>query len=135
MKFKFIEHTADIQFRAYGKSLEEIFRNATEALTKSICEDKIKNKKKIRISVKGNDLENLLYNYLEELIVLFDSEGFILSKVLKIKIDKKNLKLDCEVVGDSGDYEVYSHVKAITYNEMFVRKEKGNWICQVTLDV
>lgn len=135
VNYEFIEHTADIQFKAYGKTLEEAFSNCAYAMVESICKDKIKENKKIKFEVKGKDLESLLYNFLEELLVLFDSEHFILSKVLRIKIDKENFSLNCEVVGDSGDYEVYSHIKAVTYNEMFVRKEEGKWVAQVTLDV
>ncbi len=147
MKYEFIEHTADVQFKAYGKSLEEVFSNCAYAFVESICKEDVLKKKKIKFNVQGNDLENLLYNFLEELLFLFDSEGFILSKILKMKIDEKNLKLNCEIIGDSGDYEVYSHVKAVTYNSMFVRKEigkketeesgqeEGGWIAQVVLDV
>ena len=136
MKYKFIEHTADIEFDAYGKSLEEVFSNCSYAFVESICHDKILEKKKIKFSVEGNDLENLLYNFLEELLFLFDSEHFILSEVLKIEIDEEKKKLVCEVVGDIAEnYEIISHVKAVTYNSMFVRKKGGSWIAHVVLDV
>ena len=73
MKYEFIDHTADIMFKAYGKDLEGSFSNAAIAMTKSFCEEKVKGNLKKEISVEGNDLENLLYNFLEELLVLFDS--------------------------------------------------------------
>ena len=136
MKFEFIPHTADIQIKAYGKNLEESFKNSALALTQSICTQKIKEKKKIKINVKGKDLESLLYNFLEELLIFFDSEYFILSSIKKIKINEKNFTLDAELLGDlAQNYEVHSHVKAVTYNEMSVKKEKDKWITLVTLDV
>ncbi len=136
MKYEFIEHTADVEFRAYGKTLMEVFTNAAIATTKSICEKEIKEDRGIKIEVEGRDLESLLYNFLEELIILFDSEGFLVSNVKKMKIDEEEKTLSCVLIGDSeGSYEIFSHIKAITYNEMFVRKENGVWICQVTLDV
>jgi len=44
MKYKFMEHTADIQFQAFGKTLEESFSNSALALTKSITDDSISKK-------------------------------------------------------------------------------------------
>jgi len=136
MKYEFIEHTADIQFKSYGESLEESFSNAAEALVHTICYDPIKSTKIKKIKIKGNDLENLLYNFLEELVFLFDSEQFILSKIKNMKINQKTFELVAELVGDSAEkYEIYSHIKAITYNDMFVKNESGGWTCQVILDV
>ena len=78
----------------------------------------------------------MLYNFLEELLFLFDSEKFFLANIKGIKIDKKNLKLDAEVFGDYAEnYEIHLDVKAITYNEMFVKEKKDKWISQVVLDV
>ncbi|NCN51470.1 archease [archaeon] len=131
--YKFIKHTADIQFQIEGKSIEEIFLDSASALMNSICKEKIKSKIKKEIAVEGHDFESLLYNFLEEILFLFDSEQFLISKIEKIKIDK--FKLKCVLFGDKGNYEIISHVKAVTYNEMYVKKEKSSWKAQVTLDV
>jgi len=104
----------------------------------SVSDDKIKSKKKFKFEVNGRDLESLLYNFLEELLFLFDTEEFFLSKVEKIKIDREKLKLEAEVSGDKAEnYEIHLDVKAITYNEMFVKFEekKKQWTAQVVLDV
>ena len=136
MKYKFLEHTADVKFRAYGETLEKAFVNSSEALVHSICQDEIKKSKIKKISIKGKNLENLLYNFLEELIYLFDSEQFILAKIKSLKLNEKELILNAELEGENAkNYEIYSHIKAVTYNEMFIKKEKGFWVCQVVLDV
>jgi len=137
-KFKFLEHTADIKFNAFGKTLEEAFENSALAMFGSVSDDKIKSKKKFKFKVSGRDLESLLYNFLEEILFLFDTEEFFLSKVEKIKIDTEKLKLEAEVSGDEAkNYEIHLDVKAITYNEMFVKfdEKKKQWITQVVLDV
>ncbi len=139
MKYKFIEHTADIEFDAFGKNLEEVFSNCAFAFVESICKEKIKGKVKKNFEVEGKDLENLLYNFLEEFLVFFDSENFILSKILDIKIRELEFgswKLEVEIVGDDAkNYEIISHVKAVTYNSMFVKKEENDWKAHVVLDV
>ena len=135
-KFKFLEHTADIKFQAFGKSIEEMFGNSALAMFNSMYDGKVKDKKKLKVKAKGKDFESLLYNFLEELLVLFDGEGFFLSKEGKMKIDKKKFLLEAEVVGDDAkNYTFDIDVKAITYHQMFVKQEKGGWICQVVVDV
>jgi SHS2 domain-containing protein len=139
MKYKFIPHTADIKFQCFGKNLEETFENAFLALKHIIVGNiKIKNNEKKKIFIKGKDLEALLNSFLEEFLFLLDSNGFLLNKIEKIEINEKNNKytLKAFVFGDSvSDYKISNQVKAITYNEMFVKKNKERWICQVVLDV
>lgn len=137
MRFRFLEHTADMKFQAYGKSLEEAFKNAALAL-REVISGKIKVMEKIskRIEIEGRDFESLLYNFLEELLFLLDAEGFLFSQIKDIKIDKKNFKLKAVIFGDKAKrYDFTNEVKAITYNEMFVKKEKNKYVIQAVLDV
>jgi len=133
-KFMFLEHTADVKFQAFGKTLEEAFRNSALAVANAIFKEKVKEKISKKIKVKGKDNERLLYEFLEELLVLLDSKDFILSRVKTIKI--KDGVLEAEVIGDkASDYDFSNQVKAVTYNEMIVKKEKDKWVIQVVLDV
>ena len=132
-KFKFFEHTADVKFRAYGKTLDKAFENAALAMFHAMYKGKIAKKTKIKIKVKGNDKESMLYNFLEELLFLLDTKSFFLSSV-KIKITDN--KLESELFGDnSKNYKVMTDVKAVTYNEMFIKHEKNKWVVQVVVDV
>lgn len=136
-KFKFLEHTADIKFQAFGNSLEKTFENSALALKESITE-KIKIKPLIEknINIKGEDLPSLLYNFLEEFLFLLDSESFLFSKIQEIKIDQKNLILKAIVLGDKAEnYDFSNNVKAITYNDIFVKKQGKEWIAQIVIDV
>jgi len=136
MKYKYFEHTADIKFQAFGKTLEEAFENSALAMFNAMYGRNIKEKIKKNIKVSGTDLENLLYNFLEEFLFLMDSEGFFMSSC-KVKIKEgKKYELEAEVKGDEAkNYPISLDVKAVTYNSMFVKKEKNNWICQVVIDV
>lgn len=134
MKYKFIEHTADVQFEAYGKSLEEGFSNSAEAMIKSITDDKIEKVLEKSFDISGKDYESLLYEFLEEILFVFESENLIFAGIKKININKFNLK--CVMYFDySKNYNFFSHVKAITYNEMIIKKENNRWILKAVLDV
>jgi SHS2 domain-containing protein len=134
-KFKFLEHTADVKFQAFGSTLGKAFSNSALALAEVMTKKtKIKSKVKKKIKVSGKDNSSLLYNFLEEFLFLFDSQGFILSKIEKLRI--KEDKLEAEVSGDNvRNYKISQDVKAVTYNSMFIKKEKGKFIIQVVLDV
>jgi len=135
MRYKFLPHTADVKFQAFGKTEEEVFENAALALKEVMIKKiKIQSKIKKKIEIGGKDKESLLYNFLEEFLFLLDSENFLLVEINKIKI--KDNKLEMEILGDkASNYKFSNDVKAITYNEMFVKKEKGRFICQVVVDV
>ena len=134
-KYEFLEHTADVKLKAYGKTIEEAFCNSAYALKEKIIGKKIVLKKiKKEIKVAGKDNEKLLYNFLEEFLYLLDAKDFIFSKINKINIEGN--KLTAEISGDkASSYKFSNSVKAITYNEIFVKKDKNNFICQVVLDV
>jgi len=139
-QFKFLEHTADIKFQAYGKTLEEAFSNAAVAMFNIITDTKLIEKKITKsITTNAPDLKSLLYNFLEELLFLIDTEFFILSSVFDLRINKVNNKylLTAVVVGDKIDekYPLNGDIKAITYNEMEIKEEKGNFTVQVVIDV
>lgn len=135
-KFKFLEHTADVKFQAFGKSVEKVFENSALAMVNAVTSQRIKKKIKKNIKIKGKDFESLMYNFLEEILFIMDTEAFVLASIKKLKINKDNFELKAELIGDfSKKYEFHLDIKAITYNEMFVREENKKWIAQVVLDV
>lgn len=136
MKYKFFPETESLKFKAFGDTIEEVFVNSAIATSEAMCEDKILSMRQLKIKVKGRDMESLLCNFLEELLFLIDSKSFILSKVRDIKIDKKSFKLIAKISGDDAEsYKITRHVKAVTYSEMYIRKENKKWVAQVVLNV
>jgi len=137
-KFSFIDHTADIMFRAEGKSLEEAYLNSALALKEVMLGNlKVESREKRTISVDGKDEESLLMDFLEEFLYMLDAEDFIISEIKSLRIILSGrFKIEAEVYGDkASNYKFTNDVKAITYNEMFVKSENGKWTTQVVLDV
>lgn len=141
-KFKFLQHTADAKMQAFGRDMEEAFSNAALGMfSLMVNTKKVEKKIKKKISVKGKDNKALLYNWLEEMLFLLDSETFLLNSVKKIEIKGGSLK--AVVVGDkaSKKYNTHGEVKAVTYNEMDIKESKGSKgkkcrvILQVVLDL
>ena len=136
MKFEYFEHTADVKFRSYGKDLQEAFANAAYALTNIITDyEKIEKKIEQSFSIEAEDEKALLYDFLEQFLILFDSENFVLKEITEIKIE--NLKLSVKFTGDNElkKYDIHTHVKAITYHEMEIIEEQGKVTIQAVPDI
>ena len=135
MTYKFLEHTGDVKFRVESNSLEEMFISAADALLETIYGNiRVHSKKELEFKVNGSDIEELLYNFLEEFLFLLDSKNLLIAKIKSLRISKNSLI--CVVLGDDAeDYKFVNNVKAVTYSDMFVRHERKKFICEVVLDV
>lgn len=134
--YRFLPHTADAKFRAYGRTLEEAFINSAYAITDVITDHtKIKQTTEKTIKVESENQESLLYDFLEQFLILLDSESFLLHEVKELKIEEN--KLTAKVAGDTHpeNYEIDTHIKAVTYQEMFIKKEDNQWVIQVIVDI
>lgn len=132
MKYKYLEHTADIKFQSFGISIEEAFSNAAYAMVNILCEKKVSEKITKKIKVNGIDKKALLYSFLEEILFILNTESFLLSRVKEIKIGKN--ELTATLIGDnSTNYKLGLDVKAVTYNDMIIQENPV--MVQVVLDI
>ena len=140
-QYEYLPHTADVKFKAYGKTLEEAFANAATAMFNVMVETaKVKPKTTKKIAAEGGDLPALLQSFLEQFIILLDTDNFFLATVKKIEIKKSsrgNYSLAAEAAGDEAkNYETIGpQVKACTYNSMFVKQQGKQWAVQVVVDI
>tara|TARA_Y100000310_G_C20445258_1_gene698077 strand:- start:4 stop:417 length:414 start_codon:yes stop_codon:yes gene_type:complete len=137
MSFEYLPHTADVKFKAKGKDLNEVFSSSALATYNVLIDvKKIKLNEKRKIEVESKNKESLLYDFLERLIILIDSEDFIGGKVNKLKISKNNTKLEAEIIGDDvSNYDTHGDIKAATYADMEIVEKKGNCYAIVVLDI
>lgn len=137
MSYEFLSHTADVKFKVTSASWNEMFVDAANALNEVMLgKIKIEENEERSFEVEGKDLETLLHNLLEEFLFLLDAEDFVLSKIKSLEFDREKLKIKISVVGDAGlNYEFTNDVKAITFNDMYVKENEGKFECQVVLDV
>jgi len=137
MSYEFLEHTADVKFRVKGSSFEEVFSSAADAMNEVIRGDiKIVEQRAVTFDVKGKDIEELLYNFLEEFLFLLDAEDFLVSSVSEIEINKETFELKAVVMGDSAEnYKFTNDVKAVTYSDMKIYEKGDSVFAEVVLDV
>lgn len=139
--YEYLEHTADVKFRAYGKTPDEMLGNAALALFNSMIDTAtVQVKETWEVKLSGSDLEQLAYEWLSELVFLFETELAVFSK-FDVKLDRNgDLKLDARIGGEKIDparHAFDNEVKAVTLHEFEVKniEEIDLWCLQVVLDV
>jgi len=135
MKYKYLQGviTSDVMFEAYGKTPREVFENAAIAMSETICHD-VESRISIRVRVKGKNLKDLLYNWLQELIAQIDIEEMFFSKFKILKITET--ELEAELFGEPITPEKgETVVKAVTYHGFDLRIKKDRYVATVSVDI
>ena len=136
MKFEFLEHTADLRFRAWGDSLDECFENSARAMWTAIIEqDTVATKAEKKMELEADSVEVLLHDFLSELLFLFETEGLVF-KDFEVSIRDK--RLSAVAKGERFDpkrHKIETEIKAVTYHEMLIKEEMGEWSATVLCDI
>lgn len=134
--FELLEHTADIGIAARGKSLEELFGAAARALMAVISQKApVEARQEKTVEVTGEELDELLVNWLNEILFLFES-GFF-PACFEIEAAERTV-LKAKVRGeafDPGRHPIEREVKAATYHLIRVEQQGGEWHARVYLDL
>lgn len=121
MRYRTLDHTADVMVEALGGSLEECFANAAYALTDQMVDaDQVRPLETREVLAEGHDHESMLYNFLSELLFVFDVSGLLFSD---LSVRFLGNKVICQARGevfDPGRHRPKKEVKAITYHMMEV---------------
>lgn len=118
-RYEHLEHTADALVRARGKDLSEMFASAAYALFDQITDvKKVKPKGEMKIVLEAESREQLLVDFLQELLFLNDTEDLVFSR-FDVNTDGK--KLEAYVWGEKFDEKRHpkrSVVKGVTYHRL-----------------
>ncbi len=139
--FSHEEHTADVLIHAWGRTMEEAFEYAAKGVYEVITDtSKVKPSKRIDIRIEGIDTYNLLYRWIEEMLLYTDSEGMVFSIFRVCRIIKKEDSwiIESSVWGEPFNPEKHEHrtiVKAMTYAQMEIKEQDGCWHVSFVVDI
>ena len=135
--YRIIDHTADMGFEVKGNSKVKVFETAALAFFDIMWETENRNESTPEaIEVTGSDTKELMVNFLEEFLYLYDAKGLIctdlkIEKVLKTRLNAMawlrpfDEKKDLEVLG----------VKAVTYHQLYIGEKNDRWTARIFLDI
>jgi SHS2 domain-containing protein len=139
-EYRFLEDVAiaDAAFEAKAESIEELFQTCAQATFEVMADTKtIEHKYKEDVELVGENLEELLFDWLAELIYLKDSKSMLFGK-FEVKIAQKDgYRLNASIWGEPADqkkHQVRVDVKAVTYHLLEVKQTDNKWTAKVILD-
>ena len=136
--YELFEHTADLGLRATAPDLPSLFAEMAKCLLSAMVEDpaSVVSRQMDRIILTGSDREFLLFDWLRELLLRFETHRMLYSAFNVHRVDETGLV--AELAGDFYDPErhVLAHeVKAITYHELKVVEHNGGWLAEAIVDI
>lgn len=132
-----VDHTADMGIRVTGRTLEDLFQNAGQSLMQILINKRPAGETSVvRLSIKGEDLSDLMVRWLGEILYLFQGEGRV---VMDIHVDAVTPTcIDARLHTlpfDPTRHEVVTEIKAVTYHRIDVARKRGRWQATVIFDV
>jgi SHS2 domain-containing protein len=135
--YEIFEHTADLGLRIRATSLPSLFADAATGLFSMVVDDlsTVQPAVERQISLQGNDLTYLLFDWLNELLYLSDTEHLVCSQfAVQIDADGLSAVIRGEPM-DADRHHVTHEVKAITYHELKVERVGDGWLAEVIVDI
>lgn len=135
--YELIDHTADIGIKAYGDDLSEAFAHAAKGMFDIITDSsQIESKGEYQIELSSDDLEQLLVDWLDELLYLQGAENLVFGE-FRVSIDEEKPEISATVFGEEFDtdkHKIGMEIKAVTYHMLEVHKGEPCFV-KVLFDV
>lgn len=135
--FEVLEHTADIGFRAWGNTLEELFAAAAEALVAMAIEiDTVEPRETYFLQAVGDNREELFVNWLNEVLYYLDGRRLAMRTFSVEQLTNTSVRGTAR--GEPLDPRRHPPklvIKGVTYHQLRIEKSEKGWECDVYLDI
>ncbi|UCC93182.1 MAG: archease [Thermoplasmata archaeon] len=129
-RYDLVEVTADVAIRARGGSLGQLYANAAWGMFDLICDSAtVEDYRTWEVEVASQDLEGLMVDLLTDMLVLFETDGMLVSSV-DVDVDQSEGEWHAvaRVRGEPLDrerHQLLHDIKAVTYHTLEVRPDEG----------
>lgn len=135
MSFEELEHTADVRIRILAKSREELFSSAADAMFGILYPGKCTIQSEKIFEVVGEDQEELLCEFLSELLFLSEVESYVICETT-VRFTEGGLT----GIIRGEPFERSRHgggreIKGVSYSGLFIRQEGAEFTCEIIFDV
>lgn len=138
-KYYFVAHTADEKFIVEAKDLDDAFKTCVDAFYEIIIPGaEVKDKVTKTITIEAKRLRSLLFDFLNELVFVFDDEDLLLRNIESLQIDDdgEEYRLIAVLNGDKHyHHDVVTEVKNMTYSDMHIEQNKDGVKITVVVDI
>lgn len=135
--YETFDHTADVGLRIRAADLDRLFAEAGRALFSVIVTnlDTVQPVQQVEIRLQGSRRDDLLFDWLAELLYLFDTRRLVLGE-FDVHVEQDGLTATAR--GEPIDrkrHEFEKEVKAITYHGLKVEHDADGWLAEVIVDI
>lgn len=136
-KYRLLNHTADFGIEVWGKTLDELFINAATGMYELIADlKKVLPENTISFEIKAQDKNELLRNWLAELLYYFSVKDIIFCKFKIIKLNDNYIK--SQAMGEKINqkkHTLFHEVKAVTFHNLNIEEKNGTLTTEIIFDV
>ena len=136
-EYEFFDHTADVGVKAFGQDFSEAFANAAKGMFDIITDSsQIKSKGAYMIELHADDLEQLLVDWLDELLFLQSAKNLVFGE-FKVDVNEEECILSATVSGEKFDkktHKIGTEIKAVTYHMLEAHKNENCYV-KVLFDI
>jgi SHS2 domain-containing protein len=138
--FHFLDHTADLAVEIDAPTVEDLFSEASAALTACLIDGAAVALREERpVAVRAADLDRLMVRWLGEAVVAFDVDGFLVGRArVEIECAGDEYLLRGTLAGEPVDADRHPLavlVKGVSYHGLRVEQHAGGWRATVVFDV
>ncbi len=137
--YRTFDHTADLGVEVYGRTREEVFVHAAEALADLLADrGGMKADHAFGIRATGEDGSTLLVNFLREVLYQFQGNGLLLREIRIVNLTENEIRAEArgEILDPTAGKRLRREIKAVTYHQASLTRGKtGRWTARVILDV
>lgn len=133
--FEHLEHTADVGIRAWGRTIEECFEQATRGMLDILGAWRPGDGQQVSIAVGARDLGGLLVDWLSEVLYVHDARDAVITKVTVARVTDTEASGSVEAMPRGSAALEGTAVKAVTYHQLEVDRTPEGWTARVFLDV
>jgi SHS2 domain-containing protein len=127
---RFVAHTGEVEIEIDAGSRADVFAEAAVALAELIGDGGGEQGTRT-VAASGSDAATLLADWLDELVFLAETEGFVTEHVVELQLHERSLR--ASVAGRRTTPR--GLVKAVTYHDLVFEEDGDRWFARVVLDV
>lgn len=135
--FEILEHTADTGFRITAPTFEQLLSASAAGLASIVLDcGAARPLESLEISARGEDIESLTVNFLNEVLYALDARRFALSLAAVTASGPHGVS--AALLGEPRDDARHPPrlvVKAVTYHQLVVIQSGPGWLAEVYLDI
>jgi SHS2 domain-containing protein len=137
-KYRITKHQSELAVRVVGNSQADLFANSGLTLFDVMVADleKVECKDAIPLEVEGTDRDDLMVNWVRELLYLYQGSGYLLKEFLIREVKETLVKAD--VRGEKIDpdrHEIQQEIAAVASHKSRMQKTGNQWTAHLIFEV